>query len=212
MSHRLLIIDNYDSFTYNLVHAVKAMTTAKVTVRRNDQISSEEAAAYDRFLFSPGPGVPSEAGNMPALIRAYAETKPMLGVCLGHQAIAEAFGAKLLNLPTVVHGLATEASTLPHEDGSLDPLFADLPAAFQVGRYHSWVVDRAGFPAGDFRVTAQSAGGIIMAIRHRRYPLVGVQFRPESVLTPHGNRILANWLGTEWLRPEADPDALAVTV
>ena len=185
---KILVLDNYDSFTYNLVHAIKALGYTDVEVVRNDCLPLDAADAYDKILLSPGPGVPSSAGVMPELIRRYAPVKSILGICLGEQAIGEAFGAKLENLDEVFHGVATPVRVT--ED---DPLFAGLDATFEAGRYHSWVVSGVGFPA-ELRVTAVDAGGRIMALAHRTYDVRGVQFHPESVLTPEGTKILRNWL------------------
>lgn len=181
------IIDNYDSFTYNLAHLVKQLGV-DVTVYRNDQFELEQLSAFDKIILSPGPGIPSEAGLLLDVIRTYAGRKPMLGVCLGHQAIGEVFGARLTNLKEVYHGVATEGSQLGN-----DPIFATLPKRIVMGRYHSWVVDQDGFP-DCLEVTAVSDEGQIMALRHRQYDIHGIQFHPESVLTPDGETILRNWL------------------
>lgn len=188
----ILLLDNYDSFTYNLVSALRELGRgADLTVVRNDRLDVAAAVrAFDAIVLSPGPGVPAEAGVMPALIRAAAPTIKLLGVCLGHQGIAEAFGGTLYNMPVVRHGVATEARvTVPDER-----LFRGLPLAFDVGRYHSWSVTVSDLPA-ELEVTATDAEGQIMALRHRYLPDVrGVQFHPESVLTPLGSQMLANWL------------------
>lgn len=181
------IIDNYDSFTYNLSHLVKQLG-AEVTVLRNDRFTLPQLKPFDKLILSPGPGIPSEAGLLLDIIHHYADTKPMLGVCLGEQAIGEAFGGKLINLSDVFHGVQT-----PIEVVADDPLFAGLPRRMDVGRYHSWVVDRAGLP-DCLEVTALSAEGYIMALRHRQYPIHGIQFHPESVLTPQGKQMISNWL------------------
>ncbi len=183
----ILLLDNYDSFTYNVAHLIRECGGA-VEVVRNDKITLDEAQKYDKIVLSPGPGIPEEAGIMPALIKRYAAEKPILGVCLGHQAIGEAFGGQLQNLPRVVHGVATKAHVI-----TPDILFQGLPEAFSVGRYHSWVVDAEGFP-DELEVTATDADGQIMALRHREYNVRGVQFHPESVLTEHGARMMQNWL------------------
>lgn len=187
INQRVVVIDNYDSFTYNLVHLVRALG-AEVTVVRNDQFALDELAAYDKIILSPGPGIPSEAGLLMDVIRTYAGSKPILGICLGHQAIGEVFGATLTNLSEVFHGVATEGTQLQN-----DAIFAGLPARITMGRYHSWVVDRASLPAC-LEVTAESDEGYIMALRHRRYDIRGIQFHPESVLSPQGKTIMANWL------------------
>ena len=184
---KVVIIDNYDSFTYNLAHLVKELG-ASVTVYRNDQFSLNQLEPFDKILLSPGPGIPSEAGLLTDVIRTYAGRKPMLGVCLGHQAIGEVFGAKLSNLPEVYHGVATPCELVGH-----DALFAGMESRFTIGRYHSWVVSREDFPE-TLEVTALSDDGNIMALRHRNYAIWGIQFHPESVLTPDGRQIIANWL------------------
>lgn len=184
---QVVVIDNYDSFTYNLVHLVRQLG-AQVTVLRNDQFVLESLQSFDKIILSPGPGIPSEAGLLLDVIRHYAASKPMLGVCLGHQAIGEAFGGHLTNLADVYHGVATEGTQLGN-----DPIFGGLPRRIVMGRYHSWVVDREGFP-DCLEVTAESDEGYIMALRHREYDVHGIQFHPESVLTPQGATIVANWL------------------
>lgn len=183
----IVIIDNYDSFTYNLAHLVSALG-AEVSVVRNDRFALDDLAAYDKIILSPGPGIPSEAGQLLATIHAWAGRKPILGVCLGHQAIGEAFGATLVNLGDVVHGVATPATRLVD-----DYLFDGLPPRLEVGRYHSWVVDRATLPAC-LEVTSESDDGLIMSMRHRELDIRGIQYHPESVLTPEGHDIIANWL------------------
>ena len=184
---KIAVIDNYDSFTYNLVHLVKELG-AEVGVFRNDQFVMEELAPYDKLILSPGPGIPSEAGLLQVVIRHYASLKPMLGVCLGHQAIGEVFGGKLTNLSEVYHGVATNCTQMGN-----DPIFAGLAERFEIGRYHSWVVDREGLPEC-LEVTAMSDDGQIMALRHRTYDVRGIQFHPESVLTPQGKTIMENWM------------------
>ena len=184
---KLLILDNYDSFTYNIVHAVRELGV-EPTVRRNDRITLDEVDAFDKIIISPGPGVPSEAGILTQLLERYAESKPILGVCLGHQAIGERFGARLRNLPQVYHGIrSTITVTVP------DYIFAGLPEHLEVGRYHSWVVDSKGLP-DCLEVTAVSPDGEIMAMRHRTLDVRGVQFHPESILTPQGLTIIKNWI------------------
>ena len=184
---KLLILDNYDSFTYNIVHAVRELGV-EPTVRRNDHITLDEVDAFDKIIISPGPGIPSEAGILPQLLERYAESKPILGVCLGHQAIGERFGARLRNLPQVYHGIrSTITVTVP------DYIFAGLPEHLDVGRYHSWVVDSKGLP-DCLEVTAVSPDGEIMAMRHRTLDVRGVQFHPESILTPQGLTIIKNWI------------------
>lgn len=183
----IVLIDNYDSFTYNLAHLVKELGAA-VTVLRNDRFRPEELEPYDGILLSPGPGIPAEAGLMPEVIRAYAGRKPILGICLGEQAIGEAFGGTLVNLDDVFHGVQTPCHIV--ED---DYIFEGLPRDIMVGRYHSWVVDAASMPEC-LEVLASSEEGQVMALRHRTLDLRGIQFHPESVLTPDGRRIISNWL------------------
>ncbi len=187
---KTVIIDNYDSFTYNLSHLLKELG-ADVTVVRNDMFRLEDLEQYDRIVLSPGPGIPSEAGLMPQVIKAYAGRKPILGICLGHQAIGEAFGAKLLNIGNVVHGVATPAHITIQ-----DYLFKGLPKDIEVGRYHSWVVDDKDLPQC-LEVTSRSDDGYIMSLRHREYDIRGIQFHPESVLTPQGKTIINNWLNNK---------------
>ena len=184
---KIVIIDNYDSFTYNLSHLVKELG-ADVTVYRNDQFELDQLEAFDKIILSPGPGIPSEAGLLLDVIRTYAGKKPILGVCLGHQAIGEVFGGKLTNLTDVYHGVATEGTQF-----GIDPIFAGLSKRIVMGRYHSWVVDKVGFPEC-LEITAESDEGQIMALRHRMYDIHGIQFHPESVLTPEGRTIIKNWM------------------
>ena len=184
---RLFILDNYDSFTYNIAHATRVLGVNPEVVR-NDKISLDQVAAYDKIIISPGPGIPSEAGILPQLLERYATEKPILGVCLGHQAIGERFGAKLRNLSEVYHGVMTPAKLVAD-----DYIFAGIPCEFEVGRYHSWVVDRRTLP-DELEITALSPDGEIMAMRHRELDVRGVQFHPESVLTPYGLEIIDNWL------------------
>lgn len=190
MNH-IAIIDNYDSFTYNLVQLVE-QAGARVTVLRNDRFALPDLAAYDKLLLSPGPGIPQEAGLLMPVIRTYAATKPILGVCLGEQAIGEAFGARLCNLSDVFHGVQTEIS-LDGPGVADDYLFDGLPPRIAVGRYHSWVVNRDGLPDA-LAVTAVSDEGLIMGLRHRTLDVHGIQFHPESVLTPLGDKIIRNWI------------------
>lgn len=184
---KIVIIDNYDSFTYNLSHLVKELG-ADVTVFRNDKFLLNEIEQYDKIILSPGPGIPSEAGLLLDVIRTYRGRKPMLGVCLGHQAIGEVFGARLTNLSTVYHGVATEGTQYGN-----DPIFHGMPKRIIMGRYHSWVVDSTSLPEC-LEVTAMSDDGYIMALCHRHYDIHGIQFHPESVLTPEGRQIVKNWL------------------
>jgi len=190
---KILVLDNYDSFTYNLVHLVEKITPDKVDVYRNDQIAMEKVGAYDKIILSPGPGIPEEAGLLLPLIKAYAATKPILGVCLGHQAIAEAFGAGLVNLATVFHGVATKIQLGTGKQRVARKLFDGLPAEIEAGRYHSWIVSDENFPP-ELEVTARDEHGYIMALQHKTFDVQGVQFHPESVLTPDGEIILRNWL------------------
>ena len=184
----ILVFDNYDSFTYNLVHAVKKLGFSNVEVHRNDQISLDEIARFDKIILSPGPGVPSESGILLDVIKTYAPTKPILGVCLGEQAIAEAFGGTLINLPNVHHGVSSEVDII--ED---DILFNGLDKKLEVGRYHSWAVQKESLPEC-LKITAVDEEGMILALAHREYDVRGVQFHPESVLTPKGEEMLKNWL------------------
>lgn len=184
---RIVIIDNYDSFTYNLAHLVKSLG-ADITVVRNDKFQLPDLESYDGIILSPGPGVPSEAGLLLEVIKCYAGKKPVLGVCLGHQAIGEVFGAKLKNLSAVYHGVATPCQIIV-----ADRIFNGLPNEIEVGRYHSWVVEKENFPAC-LEITSVSNDGEIMSLRHRQYDIRGIQFHPESILTPHGAKIIGNWL------------------
>ena len=184
---KVVIIDNYDSFTYNLSHLVKELG-AEVAVVRNDQFRLEELEQYSKIILSPGPGIPSEAGLLLDVIRTYAGRKPILGVCLGHQAIGEVFGAKLENLSDVFHGVATPCHIIAD-----DPIFSGIPRDITIGRYHSWVVSREDFP-DCLEITAVSEQGQIMALRHRELNVRGIQFHPESILTPDGKKMLQNFL------------------
>ena len=184
---KTVIIDNYDSFTYNLAHLVKELG-AEVDVLHNDKFELEELEKYDKIILSPGPGIPEEAGLLLEVIRTYAGRKPILGVCLGEQAIGQAFGGKLTNLSEVFHGIQTNVKIK-----NKDYIFSGLPTEIPVGRYHSWVVDTDGFPE-ELVITAISSEGQIMALKHREYDVHGIQFHPESVLTPDGKQIVGNWL------------------
>ncbi|HTB51745.1 MAG TPA: aminodeoxychorismate/anthranilate synthase component II [Ferruginibacter sp.] len=186
---KILVFDNYDSFTYNLVHLIEKITHQKVDVYRNDQIALEEVKKYDKIILSPGPGVPGEAGLLLPLIKEYASTKSILGVCLGHQAIGEAFGGKLTNLSSVYHGVATPIKIVNQQSQILHG-FGDT---VEVGRYHSWIIANEGFPS-ELEITATDANGFIMALQHKKYDVQGVQFHPESVLTPGGEKMMRNWL------------------
>jgi anthranilate synthase component 2 len=189
---KVLVFDNYDSFTFNLVHLVKQLTSDEVTVVRNDQMPLGEVDAFDKIILSPGPGIPEEAGLLLPLIKQYAATKSILGVCLGHQAIGQAFGAKLKNLPAVFHGVATPIQLLPVSNRKND-WYTGLAQPIEVGRYHSWVVSDENLP-NCIEVTARDAQDYIMALRHRELDVQGVQFHPESILTPHGLAMMRNWL------------------
>lgn len=190
---KIVIIDNYDSFTYNLAHLIKELG-AEVSVYRNDQpevqalIDNADNIEFDKIVLSPGPGIPSEAGLLLDVIRTFAGKKPMLGVCLGHQAIGEVFGGQLTNLSDVFHGVATEGSQFGN-----DPIFSGLPERITMGRYHSWVVSKDGFPEC-LEITAESDEGQVMALRHKEYDIHGIQFHPESVLTTEGKTMIGNWL------------------
>jgi len=185
---KILVFDNYDSFTYNLVQMIKEQSNASVDVFRNDEIPLEDVQAYDKILLSPGPGIPSESGLLIPLIKTYAATKSILGVCLGQQAIAEAFGGSLTNLSKVYHGITTPVELIGNSI-----LFEGLPKTFHVGRYHSWVVNEHDLPA-DLKVTSKDPEGYIMSLEHTTYDVKGVQYHPESVLTPEGAKIIGNWL------------------
>lgn len=184
---KIVIIDNYDSFTYNLSHLVKELG-AEVTVYRNDKFELSSLQQFDKIILSPGPGIPSEAGLLLDVIREYAGKKPILGVCLGHQAIGESFGGKLTNLSDVFHGVATPCNIVAD-----DYIFEGMTSPIEVGRYHSWVVDAESLPSC-LEATSLSDEGYIMSLRHRDYDIRGIQFHPESVLTPQGRQILDNWI------------------
>jgi anthranilate synthase component 2 len=188
---RIVVIDNYDSFTYNLVHAIKKISGLPVDVIRNDELELADLEKYDKIVLSPGPGLPEEAGLLLDIIREFAPRKSILGVCLGHQAIGEVFGGKLSNMNRVLHGIATPVNLI-----NSDPvLYEGLPEQFEAGRYHSWIVDEEGLP-DCFEVTGKDANGMIMSMKHKQYDVRGVQFHPESVLTPLGEKIIANWLAS----------------
>jgi len=185
---KIAVIDNYDSFTYNLVHYLEDLN-ASVTVFRNDELELEELESFDKILLSPGPGIPDEAGLLKPIIAQYAATKSILGVCLGQQAIGEVFGGSLINLDKVYHGVASKVTPIVTDE----PLFNNLPTPFEAGRYHSWVVNTADFPEV-LEITSTDENGQIMSLRHKTLDVKGVQFHPESVLTPQGKTILKNWL------------------
>ena len=186
---KILVFDNYDSFTYNLVHYIKGLGYKNLEVYRNDQIPLADIAAYDKILLSPGPGIPSEAGILHEVIRTYAPTKSIFGVCLGLQAIGEVFGGTLINLDKVYHGIATDIQVTVTSDLT----FEGLPATFKAGRYHSWAVANENFPS-DLEITAVDEKNQIMALRHKMYDVRGVQFHPESILTEYGEQMVLNWL------------------
>ncbi len=186
---KIVVIDNYDSFTYNLVHAIKKISGEPVDVFRNDELGLSDLERYDKIVLSPGPGIPEEAGLLLDIIREYAPQKSMLGVCLGHQAIGEAFGATLTNMNNVLHGIATPVTKTEVKT----VLFDGLPETFMVGRYHSWIVNQEGLPSC-LKVTSYDDKGLIMSMKHTEYDVEGVQFHPESVLTPLGEQMIANWL------------------
>jgi len=188
-STKILVFDNYDSFTYNLVQMIERITDQKVDVYRNDEISLEEIEKYDKIILSPGPGIPEEAGILLDVIKKYAPTKSILGVCLGQQAIAEAFGGNLINLSEIFHGVATSSKTTRENI----KLFRNLPEEIEVGRYHSWAVNNENFPE-ELEITAVDNDGMIMALQHKTYDVHGVQFHPESILTPEGEMIIRNFL------------------
>jgi len=192
---KIVMIDNYDSFTYNLVHLVKELG-AEITVYRNDQFELEQLEEFDKIMLSPGPGIPSEAGKLLDVIRTYAGVKPILGICLGEQAIGEVFGGTLVNLSDVFHGVQTPAHVLDfieHGEHKIDYIFRGLNRDILVGRYHSWVVDAATLPSC-LEITCISNEGQVMALRHKEYDIRGIQFHPESVLTPDGKKMIKNWL------------------
>ena len=206
---KILVFDNYDSFTYNLVHLVQKIINDRVDVYRNDQIPLEKVKEYDKIILSPGPGLPCEAGLLLPLIKEYASSKPILGVCLGHQAIGEAFGGTLVNLSSVYHGVATPVKIVKRQTSNVkeknnsrltshvsrNNLYEGLPDQLEVGRYHSWVVSKEDFPE-ELEITAEDDNGYIMGLQHKTYNVQGVQFHPESVLTPMGEKIMRNWLKT----------------
>jgi len=187
---KIIIIDNYDSFTYNLVHYVEKIIGKRIDVYRNDKISIEDVGAYDKIIISPGPGVPDESGITKPVIAKYGSTKSILGVCLGHQAIGEVYGGTLINLPTVYHGIATQIN---RKTIANDYFFDGIPMNFEAGRYHSWAVSNDNFP-DCLEITATTDDGQIMAMRHKIHDVYGVQFHPESVLTKHGYQMIENWL------------------
>ena len=188
-ARNIVVIDNYDSFTYNLVHLIKEISGPEVSVIRNDQFELSDIEKFSHIVLSPGPGLPSEAGKMPGVVKQYAPTKKILGVCLGHQCIGEIFGASLSNLKTVVHGKGIETIKIVQDE----VLYHGLDDKFTTGRYHSWVVDKKNFPSC-LEITSEDKEGYIMSLRHRELNVRGVQFHPESVLTPEGYSMIKNWL------------------
>ncbi len=186
---KILVLDNYDSFTYNLVHAIHKFIDDEVDILRNDEISLEEVGKYDKILLSPGPGTPDEANILKPLIEKYSASKSIFGVCLGQQAIGEVFGSKLLNTHKVYHGISTKATIIVEDE----PIFKDVPKEIEVGRYHSWVVDHEGL-SEELEITALGPESEIMALRHKTFDVRGVQFHPESVLTPFGEKMIKNWI------------------
>ncbi|MCH8318552.1 MAG: aminodeoxychorismate/anthranilate synthase component II [Bacteroidetes bacterium] len=185
---KILVFDNYDSFTYNLVHLIQKVGYHDIEVHRNDKLGLKDINKFDKILLSPGPGIPSEAGSLLKVIEKYAPSKSILGVCLGHQAIAEVFGGKLTNMKNVLHGVTTTVKILNPQDS----LFNGLPKKFKIGHYHSWIVDN-DLPES-LIVTAINENNDIMAIKHKKYDVLGVQFHPESILTEYGEQIIKNWL------------------
>ncbi len=185
---KVLLLDNYDSFTYNLKQLITQFGELQLDILKNDQLTLEEVKKYDKIVLSPGAGLPKEAGIMPDIIREYGSEKPILGICLGHHAIAEVYGAKLFNLEQAVHGIARETTVLKQ-----DLLFDSLEKQFKVGLYHSWAVSDDDFP-DDLEIIARSEMGIIMALRHKVFNVKSLQFHPESILTPQGKRMVWNWL------------------
>ena len=186
---KILVLDNYDSFTYNLVHIIRELGFGdRLDIVRNDKMSVQEVDAYTDILLSPGPGVPADAGIMPEVLKRYSSTKNILGVCLGHQAIGEAFGGTLYNLPVVYHGMTTPV----HISGDRE-LYKDIPETFTICRYHSWVISPENLP-DELEVTAVDPNGQIMGIKHRSFNVRGVQYHPESIMTEHGKQIIQNWL------------------
>lgn len=186
---KILVVDNYDSFTYNLVQYMERVNGTEVDVRRNDQVTLEEIEPYEKIVISPGPGIPVEAGITLDLIRRFGPEKSILGVCLGHQAIAEAYGGSLLNMDKVYHGTVGQMKQVVTGDYLMD----EIPVEFEAGRYHSWVVERSTLPE-ELEITVENNEGYIMALRHRVHDVRGVQFHPESVLTEYGGKMILNWL------------------
>ncbi|WP_185861460.1 anthranilate synthase component II [Blattabacterium cuenoti] len=189
MKKKILILDNYDSFTYNLVHAVKKSTKNSIQVSRNNEIQLSDIEKYNKIILSPGPGIPDEAHILKSLVKTFASTKSIFGVCLGQQAIGEVFGATLINTKKVYHGISSLIQIVDPKE----ILFQKLPKKIKVGRYHSWIISQKNFP-DELQITAIGNKGEIMALRHKFYDVRGVQFHPESILTPYGEKIIDNWL------------------
>ncbi|WP_185868671.1 anthranilate synthase component II [Blattabacterium cuenoti] len=189
MMKKILILDNYDSFTYNLVYVVKKLTKNSVKVSRNNEINLSDVEKYNKIILSPGPGIPDEAHILKPLVKTFASTKSIFGVCLGQQAIGEVFGAQLINTKKVYHGISSVIKIIDSEE----ILFKKLPREIIVGRYHSWIISHKNFPK-ELKITAVGNNGEIMALRHKFYDVCGVQFHPESLLTPYGEKIIDNWL------------------
>lgn len=185
---KILVLDNYDSFTYNLVHIIRALGYAP-DIFRNDKIAMEDVKRYDKILLSPGPGIPDEAGIMKAVVREYGPTKSIIGICLGHQGIAEVYGAKLFNIPKVLHGVTSTATVTDRNE----PLFKGVSDKFQATHYHSWAVVPESFTP-ELKITAVNDEGLVMALSHVKYDVRGVQFHPESVMTPEGPLMIKNWI------------------
>jgi anthranilate synthase component 2 len=185
---KIVVIDNYDSFTFNLVHYLEALN-GEVTVYRNDEFEIEDLEPFDKILLSPGPGIPDEAGLLKKVIATYAPSKSILGICLGHQAIAEIFNSNLINLKSPLHGISSKVKL----NNNSDPLFKDIPSEFEVGLYHSWIIDGKSL-SNDLIVTSVNENDYIMSIRHKNLDVKGIQFHPESILTPYGKTILKNWI------------------
>ena len=186
---KILVLDNYDSFTFNLVHYIESIVNYNVDVFKNDEISISDVNKYDKIILSPGPGLPENAGILKELIKTYASSKNIFGVCLGMQAMAEVFGGELINLNNVFHGINSQMNIVDYEE----PLFKGVPTQFEGGRYHSWVVKKENLPSC-LKITVFDNEGLIMGLRHEKFNIRGVQFHPESILTQFGNDIIANWL------------------
>ena len=185
---KILVLDNYDSFTYNLVHIIRELGFT-MDIIRNDKIAIEDVKRYDKILFSPGPGIPDEAGIMKQVVKEYGSSRSILGICLGHQGIAEVYGALLYNIPKVLHGVTSRAIVID----KTEKLFQGVPESFEATHYHSWAVVPESIPE-ELTVTAVNKEGLVMALTHKRYDVRGLQFHPESILTEHGPKMIDNWL------------------